>query len=118
MEPWPAIQENLKRTYLLLKEGCQRRSAHHANSTICSNSNITFRTKWIGSDELFTDIEKNPQSYCPWMIVALYLLSESDKEMVEKHRKIFDKWQKTEYKNKLEKPLQYHFPTNNWRRVN
>jgi isopentenyl-diphosphate delta-isomerase len=74
--------------------------------------------KWVGYEELFADIEKNPQSYCPWMIVALYLLSESDKKMIEKHRQIFDKWSKTELKNKLEKPLLYHFPTNNWRIVN
>jgi isopentenyl-diphosphate delta-isomerase len=75
-------------------------------------------TKWISSDELFSDIEKNPQSYCPWMLVALYLLSESDKKMIEKHKEIFAKWSKTEYKSKLEKPLHYHFPTGNWRLLN
>ncbi len=74
--------------------------------------------KWVNGDELFLDIEKNPQSYCPWMLVALYLLPASDKKMIEKHRKIFDKWSKTEFKNKLEKSLQYHFPTNNWRLLN
>jgi isopentenyl-diphosphate delta-isomerase len=75
-------------------------------------------TKWISDDDLFFDIEKNPQSYCPWMIVALYLLPESDKKMIQKHKKIFDKWMKAEFKAKLEKSLQYHFPTNNWRLVN
>jgi isopentenyl-diphosphate delta-isomerase len=74
--------------------------------------------KWIGSKELFLDVEKNPQSYCPWMIVALYLLSESDKKMMEKHKKIFEKWSRPELRSKLEKPLRDHFPTNDWRIVN
>jgi isopentenyl-diphosphate delta-isomerase len=75
-------------------------------------------TKWVNGDDLVSDIEKNPQSYCPWMLVALYLLPESNKKMIEKHKHIFDKWLKTEFKNKLEKSLQYHFPTNNWRLLN
>jgi len=75
-------------------------------------------TKWVNGDDLVSDIEKNPQSYCPWMLVALYLLPESDKKMIEKHKHIFDKWLKTEFKNNLEKSLQYHFPTNNWRLLN
>ena len=74
-------------------------------------------TKWAGL-EIFTDIEKNPQNYCPWMLVALYFLEESDKQMIQKHKTIFDKWMKSEYKTVLSKSLKYHFPTNNWRLVN
>lgn len=74
--------------------------------------------KWVGSNELFLDVEKNPQSYCPWMILALYLLSESDTKMVEKHKKIFEEWSRPELKSKLEKPLLHHFPTKDWRIVN
>ncbi len=73
-------------------------------------------TKWISSDEFFTDVQKNPGSYCPWMIVALHLLAESDKKMIQKHRPIFDLWAR--HPGKLEKPLQHHFPTNNWRIMN
>jgi isopentenyl-diphosphate delta-isomerase len=72
-------------------------------------------SKFSDSDELFSDVQKNPQNYCPWMIVALYLLPESDPVMIEKHKKIFDKWMGDGYKNILEKSLAYHFPTNNWR---
>lgn len=73
--------------------------------------------KWAGLD-LFADIEKNPQDYCPWMLVALYLLSESDKQMIQKHKAIFDEWMKPDYKTILGKSLKYHFPTNNWRLLN
>ncbi|MFY9300719.1 MAG: isopentenyl-diphosphate Delta-isomerase [Candidatus Nitrosotenuis sp.] len=73
--------------------------------------------KFADSGELFSDLEKNPQSYCPWMIVALYFLSESDPMMIEKHKKIFDKWMRDEFRETLEKSLRYHFPTNDWRLV-
>ncbi|WP_268541947.1 isopentenyl-diphosphate Delta-isomerase [Candidatus Nitrosotenuis cloacae] len=75
-------------------------------------------TRWVDSDELFSDIERNPASYCPWMIVALHLLPESDKAMLEKHKQTAAKWIRPEFKNKLEKSLQFHFPTNDWRIVN
>ncbi|MEO9309828.1 MAG: isopentenyl-diphosphate Delta-isomerase [Nitrososphaera sp.] len=74
--------------------------------------------KWTSAAELFSDMRNNPQIYCPWMIVALYLLSDSDKKMIQKHKKIFDKWVKDEFKDVLQKSLQYHFPTNNWRLLN
>lgn len=71
--------------------------------------------KWLSSDELYSDMEKNPQIYCPWMVVALYLLPESEKEMMEKHRSVLDKWTGPKFKSALEKSLNYHFPTKNWR---
>jgi isopentenyl-diphosphate delta-isomerase len=74
--------------------------------------------KWASSDELFSDMRNNPQIYCPWMIVALYLLPESDKDMIQKHKRIFDKWIRDEFKDVLQKSLRYHFPTNNWRLLN
>lgn len=72
-------------------------------------------SKWINNNDLFIDIEENPQIYCPWMLVALYFLSESDNQMIQKYKKIFDKWMKIQYKTKLEESLKYHFPTNDWR---
>jgi isopentenyl-diphosphate delta-isomerase len=63
-------------------------------------------------------VQKNPQSYCPWMVAALYLLSESDPKMIEKHKKIFDKWNKHGLKDMLTNPMKFHFPTNSWRLLN
>lgn len=74
--------------------------------------------KWLSSDELYSDMEKNPQIYCPWMIVALYLLPESDIEMMKKHGAVLDRWISPKFKTALEKSLRYHFPTNNWRLAN
>ncbi|HSA98405.1 MAG TPA: isopentenyl-diphosphate Delta-isomerase [Candidatus Nitrosotenuis sp.] len=71
--------------------------------------------RWMSSDELYSDMEKNPQIYCPWMVVALYLLPESEKEMMRKHGPVLNKWIGPKFKSALEKSLSYHFPTNNWR---
>lgn len=71
--------------------------------------------KWSSSNELYSDMEKNPQIYCPWMVVALYLLPESEKEMMEKHGPVLGKWIGPKFKSALEKSLNYHFPTKNWR---
>jgi isopentenyl-diphosphate Delta-isomerase len=75
-------------------------------------------TKWISSDEAATDIEKNPQIYCPWMLVALYLLPKSDKQMLLKHDKMLSLWMGGRLKASLERSLMHHFPTNDWRLVN
>ena len=70
--------------------------------------------KWVSFDELFSDIAKSPQNFCPWMLVALYFLSESRDEISESHKKILKMWNKDGIKNSLEAPLKYHFPDNRW----
>ncbi|CAE6493811.1 MAG: isopentenyl-diphosphate Delta-isomerase [Candidatus Nitrosotenuis sp.] len=72
--------------------------------------------KWASPDELFSDIERNPQSYCPWMLVALHLLEKSDNTMLQKYHKTLAKW--IDQKNRLEESLKHHFPTGNWRLLN
>jgi isopentenyl-diphosphate delta-isomerase len=70
--------------------------------------------KWSTLDELLNDIEKSPQIYCPWMIVALYFLSESKKDILSQHSLILNKWIRNDVKQILEKPLKHHFPDNKW----
>ena len=70
--------------------------------------------KWITLDELLSDIKKSPQIYCPWMIVALYFLSESKKDILTQHSSILSKWVRNDVKQILEKPLKHHFPDNKW----
>ena len=70
--------------------------------------------KWDTLDDLLNDIKKSPQIYCPWMIVALYYLSESKKDILPQHSAILNKWIRNDVKQILEKPLKYHFPDNKW----
>ena len=74
--------------------------------------------KWISAEELVKELEKIPEIYCPWMLIALYLLSSSEKSMLSKHESVLSQWLKPEIKNALEKSIKYHLPDNNWRLVN
>ena len=74
--------------------------------------------KTISADELKQELEKNPQIYCPWMLVALFLLPSSEKSILEKYKTILDPWLKSEIRESLEDSIKLHFPDNNWRLVN
>jgi len=73
--------------------------------------------KWADQKQLLSDIDRNPQNYCPWMLVALYFLYASDNVMIQKHKQVFDKWMRVENQPILERALKFHFPTNNWRLI-
>ena len=72
------------------------------------------RIKWVSFNELLDDIKKNPRIYCPWMILALYFLPESETNILPEHRSILNACIRENIKQILEKPLQYHFPDKNW----
>ena len=74
--------------------------------------------KWITADELVNELEKNSQIYCPWMLIALYLLPSSEKSMLTKYEPIISKWIKPEIKKALEQSIKNHLPDKNWRLVN
>jgi len=70
--------------------------------------------RWITLEKLLSEIESSPETFCPWMIVALYFLSESSNKVSETHKKILEKWSGGNIKNRLEKSLKYHFPNKMW----
>ena len=74
--------------------------------------------KALSADELKQDLEKNPQIYCPWTLVALFLLPSSEKSMLEKYKTILSPWIESDARKSLEESIKYHFPDNNWRLVN
>ena len=74
--------------------------------------------KALSADELKQDLEKNPQIYCPWTLVALFLLPSSEKPMLEKYKTILSPWIESDARKSLEESIKYHFPDNNWRLVN
>ncbi|MGI0077370.1 MAG: isopentenyl-diphosphate delta-isomerase, partial [Nitrosopumilaceae archaeon] len=74
--------------------------------------------KWITADELIEDLQKNPEIYCPWMLIAIYLLPNSEKSMLTKYKSVMSQWIKSEIKNPLEESIRYHLQDNNWRLVN
>ncbi len=70
--------------------------------------------KLVTFDELLSEIEESPQIFCPWMLVALYFLSESKNDITETHKKILKIWNRDDLKNRLETSLKYHFPDHRW----
>ena len=74
--------------------------------------------KWITADELVKELEKNPEKYCPWMLIALYLLPSSEKSMLTKYESILSQWINPEIKKTLKESIKYHLPDNNWRLIN
>jgi len=74
--------------------------------------------KGITADELIEELKKKPEIYCPWMIIALYLLPKSEESMLSKYKTIFSEWIKPELEKPLEDSIKYHLSDNNWRLVN
>ena len=70
--------------------------------------------RWISLDELLAEIKKSPRIFCPWMLVALYFLLESNENTNERYKEILKMRNGIDYKTDLEEPLKYHFPDHTW----
>lgn len=71
--------------------------------------------KWISSDLLASELKINPEIYCPWMIIALYYIADTNDGMKQKYEKLISEWTKDEMKEVLEKSIQVHIKDKNWR---
>jgi len=65
-------------------------------------------------DDLLYEVDKTPQIFCPWMLLALYFLSESKNDVTESHKRILKLWNTSLLRNRLEAPLRHHFPDHRW----
>ena len=73
--------------------------------------------KLISPTDLMSDLISNAQKYCPWMLIALFFLDKSEKNMVN-YTKIFPNWVNKEMKEVLEKAINSHISKDKWRFVN
>ena len=73
--------------------------------------------KWINPDELKNELEHNRNVYCPWMIIALYFLADSDSNTLEKFNSLITKWASDDLKPVYENAIKHYIPDNNWRLV-
>jgi len=73
--------------------------------------------KWINPDELKNELEQNRDAYCPWMVIALYFLTDSDSVMLEKFSSLITKWASDDLKPVYENAIKRYIPDNNWRLV-
>ncbi len=70
--------------------------------------------KWVTLEQLMQEVNKSPQIFCPWMLVALYFLQRSNNNVDEKHKNILRFWNTDNFKEIIEKSLKHHFPDNKW----
>ena len=73
--------------------------------------------KWISPDELKNELEQNKDSYCPWMVIALYFLADSNPNTLEKFNSLITKWASDDLKHVYENAIKHYIPDNNWRLV-
>ena len=74
--------------------------------------------RYISANELKQDLKENPEIYCPWMLIALFLLPSSEKSMLEKHKLVLSSWIENDTREALEESIKYHFHDNRWRLIN
>jgi len=74
--------------------------------------------KYIQANELKHELKKNPQIYCPWMLIALYLLPFSEKSMLKKFISVLSPWIEPDTRKSLEESIKYHFHDKRWRLIN
>ena len=73
--------------------------------------------KWINPDELKNELEHNRDIYCPWMVIALYFLTDSNPNTLEKFNSLITKWASDDLKHVYENAIKHYIPDNNWRLV-
>ena len=71
--------------------------------------------KWLSAEDLLKEIQNNPKIYCPWMLIALYFLPESNAEMLEKHAECLGKWISPQLQSALKVSIKSHLPDGKWR---
>ena len=73
--------------------------------------------KWINPDELKNELEQNRDAYCPWMVIALYFLADSNPNTLEKFNSLITKWASDDLKPVYQNAIKHYIPDNNWRLV-
>ena len=74
--------------------------------------------KWISAKELLSELNTNPQNYCPWMLIALEFLDKSKQSMLEKYANVLTTWMNSKTHEGLQKAINIHLPKDKWRLVN
>ncbi len=74
--------------------------------------------KKISSAELILELKTNANKYCPWMLIALELLDESDQQILNKHTTILSTWMSNDIHKALQEAIKSHLPSDKWRLLN
>jgi len=73
--------------------------------------------RWISPTELIRELDNVPETYCPWMLIALALLPASEKSMLIKYSSILAKWLEPIVIQKMINAIEKHLPREKWRLI-
>ena len=74
--------------------------------------------KLISAKDLLSEINQNPEIYCPWMLIALEFLEKSDESTLKKYENTLSTWISKEMHEGLLKAINVHLPDDKWRFIN
>ena len=74
--------------------------------------------KLISAKDLLSEINENPEIYCPWMLIALEFLEKSDESTLKKYENTLSTWISKEMHEGLLKAINVHLPDDKWRFIN
>ena len=75
------------------------------------------QVRWLGSDELASEASNAPETFCPWMLLALHLLDRSDAAMLQRHSDILRRWTSSGIKNTMKSASDAHLAESQWRLI-
>lgn len=71
----------------------------------------------VSAMELGSYVADDPMAYCPWMLIALYMLDRSEIRALEKHKSLLDPWINEPMRRLLFDAISAHMPREMWRLV-
>lgn len=86
-----------------------------SHTKLCPIKGEIVDTMWISAAALAAKLEKSPEDYCPWMLIALAILPMSEKNMLEKHGKVLSAWTDNKMNNAWLAAVRAHMPDKSWR---
>ena len=68
-------------------------------------------SRWITPKELLQEIQSTPRNFCPWMLIAVYLMSNSDMRVPGVR---LEKWNNAQLQEALRWSISMHLPASDW----
>ena len=73
------------------------------------------KVRWVTADEILELLQKDPLSYCPWMIIALYFMRDSKKDVLQKYAAILEDWLGDNMREQFLPAIEKHLSKDKWR---
>ena len=71
----------------------------------------------VSADQLLSELEADAMSYCPWMLMALALLPDSERSALRRHAGLLSAWMDDRVRAGLLSAVARHLPGDRWRLV-